>query len=63
MKHRIAYFGSALIVAGALTVGLASENAEKFDPAMEEMMKKAEAACTPGARASVARASGWRVEC
>ena len=49
MKHRIAYFGSALIVAGALTVGLASENAEKFDPAMEEMMKKAEAACTPGA--------------
>jgi Protein of unknown function (DUF1579) len=27
---------------------LASEKAEKFDPEMEEMMKKAEAACTPG---------------
>ena len=50
MKHQIAYLGSALLVAGTLTMGLAraSENAQKFDPAMEEMMKKAEAASTPG---------------
>jgi hypothetical protein len=52
MKYRIAYLGSALVVAGTLIVdfGLASENADaqKFDPAMKEMMKKAEAACTPG---------------
>ncbi len=50
MKHSIAYLGSGLVAAGALTVGLAlaSESAEKFDPAMAEMMKKAETACTPG---------------
>jgi Protein of unknown function (DUF1579) len=50
MKRSITYFGSALVVAGALVAGLAlaSEKAEKFDPEMEEMMKKAEAACTPG---------------
>jgi Protein of unknown function (DUF1579) len=50
MKHQIAYLGSAFLVAGTLTMSLAraSENAQKFDPAMEEMMKKAEAACTPG---------------
>ena len=64
MKHRIAYFGSALIVAGALTVGLASENAQKFDPAMEEMMKKAEAASAPGiAHQSLEPLVGeWNVE-
>lgn len=51
MKHTIVYIGSVLVLAGALTLGLplASEDAEKFDPAMQEMMKKAEAACTPGA--------------
>ena len=50
MKHSTLHLGSAFLVAGALTVSLslASENAEKFDPAMQEMMKKAEAACTPG---------------
>jgi Protein of unknown function (DUF1579) len=52
MKHRIAYLGSALVVAGRLIVdvALASENADaqKFDPSMQEMMKKAEAASTPG---------------
>ena len=63
MKHRIAYFGSALIVAGALTVGLASENAQKFDPAMKEMMK-AEAASAPGiAHQSLEPLVGeWNVE-
>jgi hypothetical protein len=50
MKHSIAYLGSALVMVGALIAGLAlaNEKAPKFDPAMEEMMKKAEAACTPG---------------
>ena len=50
MKHNIASIGSALVLAGALTLGLtlASESAPKFDPAMQEMMKKADAACTPG---------------
>jgi hypothetical protein len=49
MKHSIAYLGSALVAAAALSAGLApaSEKAEKFDPAIEEMMKKAEKACTP----------------
>jgi Protein of unknown function (DUF1579) len=50
MKRSITYFCSALVVAGALVAGLAlaSEKAEKFDPEMEEIMKKAEAAPTPG---------------
>ena len=50
MKYSIAYLGSALVVAGALAAGLAlgSENTPKADPTMEEMMKKAETACTPG---------------
>ena len=51
MKHSISYLGSAFVLAGALLGGLAfaSEQAQKVDPAMEEMMKKAAAACTPGA--------------
>lgn len=50
MKHQIAHLASALVVAGTLTIGsaMASDNAQKFDPAMEEMVEKAEAASTPG---------------
>ena len=66
MKHSIAYLGSALVVAGTLTVGLGlgSENVEKYDPAMEEMMKKAGAACTPGAahQALEPLVGEWKVE-
>ena len=53
MKHSIPYIGSALTVAGALIASLALANdkaaSPKLDPKMEELMKKAEAACTPGA--------------
>ena len=51
MKHSVGYICSALVAAGALIAGLAlaSDKAEKLDPKMEEMMKKAEAVCTPGA--------------
>ena len=53
MKHRIGYICSALTVAGALIVGPAlgadKSDSRKLDPKMEAMMKKAEAACTPGA--------------
>jgi hypothetical protein len=45
MKHSIAYLGSALIAVG---LALASEDAQKLDPAMKEMIKKAEAAGAPG---------------
>jgi Protein of unknown function (DUF1579) len=66
MKYSIAYLGSALTVAGALAVGLAlgSENTEKADPTMEEMMKKAEAACTPGSahQALEPLVGEWNVE-
>ena len=66
MKHSIAYLGSALVVAGTLTVGLGldSENVQKFDPAMEEMIKKAGAACTPGAahQALEPLVGEWKVE-
>jgi hypothetical protein len=52
MKHSIRYIGSALAVAGALIASLALANdkaaSPKLDPKMEEMMKKAEAICTPG---------------
>lgn len=52
MKHNIRYQSSALIVAGTLVASLAlaaDESAsQKVDPKMEEMMKKAEAAGTPG---------------
>ena len=53
MKHRIAYTCSALIVAGTLVASFAPAQdksaSKKLDPKMEEMMKKAEAAGTPGA--------------
>jgi hypothetical protein len=52
MKHSIPYACSTLALAAALIagLGLANDNAsQKVDPKMEEMMKKAEAACTPGA--------------
>jgi hypothetical protein len=53
MKHSNGYIYPALAVAGALIAGLASASdksaSPKLDPKMEEMMKKAEAACTPGA--------------
>jgi hypothetical protein len=53
MKHNIYYTGAALAVVGALIagVGLANDppSTPKMDPQMEEMMKKAEAACTPSA--------------
>jgi hypothetical protein len=52
MKHSIHYTYPAIVVAGALIAGLAlandEESPQKLDPKMEEMMKKAEAACTPG---------------
>jgi Protein of unknown function (DUF1579) len=66
MKHSIPYLGSALMVAGALAVGLAlgSENTQKADPTMEEMMKKTEAACTPGSahQALEPLVGEWNVE-
>ena len=66
MKHQIAYLASALVVAGTLTIGsaMASDNAQKFDPAMEEMMKKAGADCTPGAahQALEPLVGEWKVE-
>jgi hypothetical protein len=53
MKNCIRYICSALVVAGTLAASfaLAEEKSasEKLDPKMEEMMKKAEAAGTPGA--------------
>jgi hypothetical protein len=52
MKQTIRYAGLALVVAGALLVSLAlaadKNSSQKLDPKMEEMMKKAEAACIPG---------------
>jgi len=52
MKHNIRYAYSTLAVAGALIAGLAFASdksaSQKVDPKMEEMMKKAEAARTPG---------------
>src|SRR5688572_31470819 len=50
MKHTTRYICSAL-VAGAVVAGiaLASDKPEKLDPKMQEMMKKVEAAGTPGA--------------
>jgi hypothetical protein len=53
MKNSIRYTGLALVVAGALIVSLAladdKGSSQKVDPKLEEMMKKAEEACTPGA--------------
>ena len=50
MKHNISYTLSALVAVGALIAGfaLAKDNEQKIDPKVEELMKKAEAACTPG---------------
>src|SRR5215207_815100 len=66
MKSSIAYLGSALLVAGTFTMGLAldSENTQKVDPMMEEMMKKAGAACTPGSahQALEPLVGEWNVE-
>ena len=66
MKYSIAHLGLALTVAGALAAGLAlgSENTQKADPTMEEMMKKAEAACTPGSahQALEPLVGEWNVE-
>ena len=49
MNHR--YICTAVIVAGTLiaSFALAEDASQKTDPGMEEMMKKAEAAGTPGA--------------
>jgi hypothetical protein len=52
MKQTIRYTGSALVVAGTLIAAFAlaadKDSSQKLDPKLEEMMKKAEAACTPG---------------
>ena len=52
MKQQIRYTGAALAVAATVVVSLALAQdkpaAPKLDPQMEEMMKKAEAFCTPG---------------
>jgi hypothetical protein len=53
MKRRIGYICTALVAAGVLGAGLTladdkAQKLEKLDPKTEEMMKKAEAACTPG---------------
>jgi hypothetical protein len=50
MKQSIAYTRSVLLVAGALAsaLALADDKAQKPDPKLEEMMKKVEAASTPG---------------
>ena len=52
MKQTIRYAGSAFIVAGTLIVSLAwaaeKDSAQKVDPKMEEMLKKAEAISRPG---------------
>ena len=66
MKHRIAYLGLAFVVAGTLTVDwvFGSENMQKVDPTMDEMMKKVEAACTPGSahQALEPLVGEWNVE-
>src|SRR5262245_16381154 len=53
MKQTIRYICQALVISGTLFAGLTlagdKSDSQKIDPKMEEMMKKAEAACTPGA--------------
>lgn len=53
MKHCVRYTCSALVIAGTLVASFAlakdKSASQKLDPKMEEMMKKAEAAGTPGA--------------
>jgi hypothetical protein len=50
MKYNVRYTFAALVVTGAVIAGLALANdqAQKLDPKLQEMMKKAEALCTPG---------------
>jgi hypothetical protein len=68
MKQTTRYAGSAFVVAGALIVTLAlaaeKESSQKLDPKMEEMLKKAEAACTPGPahKALEPLVGDWNVE-
>ena len=53
MKHTIRYNAAAVLAAGTLVASLALAQdkpaSQKPDPQLEEMMKKAEAASTPGA--------------
>jgi hypothetical protein len=53
MKKTIRYTYPAIVAAGALIASFAlagdKSDSQKLDPKMEEMMKKAEATCTPGA--------------
>jgi len=49
MRNQIRYTCFALAIAGALVAGSAIAGDPKMDPQMAEMMKKAEAAGTPGA--------------
>jgi hypothetical protein len=52
MKQTIRYSNLGIVLAGALIAGWAladeKDSSQKLDPKMEELMKKAEAACTPG---------------
>lgn len=49
MKYRVCYIFVAAAIVGILAPGKITSASEKLDPKMEEMMKKAEAAGTPGA--------------
>jgi len=52
MKHKISYASVTFALAGALIASLAlgdeNSSSQKLDPKMQEMIKKAAAACTPG---------------
>ena len=68
MKNCKRYMGSALVIAGTLAGGFAlaqdKSSAAKSDPKAEEMMKKMEAAGTPGAahKALDALVGDWNTE-
>jgi hypothetical protein len=68
MKQTTRYAGSAFVAAGALIASLAlaaeKESSQKLDPKLQEMMKKAEAACTPGPahKALEPLVGDWNVE-
>src|SRR4030095_14531183 len=68
MKQTTRYAGSAFVAAGALIASLAlaaeKESSQKLDPKLQEMMKKAEAACTPGPAHKALEPLGgdWNVE-
>jgi hypothetical protein len=67
MKNRIRYVVTALVAAGLLATGVAvadKKPSAKLDPKMEEMMKKAEVAGTPGAahKALEALVGTWTAE-